>query len=103
VDSGLAASPDAQRVVFSGDLDISRYPELRRTLEPFETGTQPVVIVFDESVHFLDTVALSELLLFTRRVQMQDRSVELHVASRNVYRTLSIAGVAERLNATLTS
>jgi anti-anti-sigma factor len=95
-------APEVQRVVFSGDLDISRYPQLRTLFAPVETGTCPVLIVLDETVGFLDTVALSELLLFTRRLQMQDRPVALHVASRQVYRTLAIAGVAERLHAALT-
>lgn len=90
------------RITFLGDLDISRYDQVGKALQlAMDTGTQPVLIVLDETVHFIDSFTLSEMLLFRRRLQGKFRRLALHCVNANVYHTLTLTNVAERLNATM--
>lgn len=93
---------DVVRVTFCDDLDISRAHEVGKVLQyATEADDRPVLIVLDPTVRYIDSFTLSELLLFRRRLSPSSRRVALHVANANVFRTLTITGVAERLNASM--
>jgi anti-anti-sigma factor len=93
---------DVVRVTFRDDLDISRAHEVGKALQyATEADTLPILIALDASVHYIDSFTLSELLLFRRRLSPSFRRVAVYVANANVYRTLMITDVAERLNASM--
>lgn len=90
------------RITFRGDLDISRYDEVGKGLQlALESDARPVLIVLDETVTFADSFMLSEMLLFRRRLQNKFRRVAVYCMNVNVYRTLALTNVAERLNASM--
>jgi len=90
------------RITFRGDLDISRYDEVGKALQlAMDTDSRPVLIVLDETVHFADSFTLSEMLLFRRRLQSKFRRVAVYCVNANVYHTLTLTNVAERLNASM--
>ncbi len=91
---------DVVRVTIHNDLDISRAHELGKALQhATEADERPILIALDASVRFIDSFTLSELLLFRRR--LEGRRVAVFVTNANVFRTLTLTGVAERLNATM--
>jgi anti-anti-sigma factor len=91
---------DVVRVTFRDDLDISSAHEVGKALQyATEADARPILIALDASVRFIDSFTLSELLLFRRRLSF--RRVAVYVANANVFRTLTITDVAERLNATM--
>lgn len=91
---------DVVRITFRDDLDISRAHEVGKALQDAtEADARPILIALDASVRYIDSFTLSELLLFRRRLSL--RCVAVYVANANVYRTLTITDVAERLNATM--
>jgi anti-anti-sigma factor len=91
---------DVLRVTFHDDLDISRAHDLGKALQHVtEADARPILIALDASVRFIDSFTLSELLLFRRR--LTTRAGAVYVANANVFRTLTLTGVAERLNATM--
>ena len=98
----LETTEEIVRITFHGDLDISRYDEVGKALQlAMDTDSRPVLIVLDESVRYADSFTLSEMLLFRRRMQGKFRRVAVYCANANVFRTLSLTNVAERLNASM--
>lgn len=90
------------RITFRGDLDISRYDEVGKALQlAIDTASRPVLIVLGETVHFVDSFTLSEMLLFRRRLQSKFRRVAVYCVNANVYHTFALTNVGERLNATM--
>ncbi|HEV8021752.1 MAG TPA: STAS domain-containing protein [Candidatus Lustribacter sp.] len=93
---------DVVRVKFRDDLDISRAHDFGKALQyATEADHRPVLIALDASVRYIDSFTLSELLMFRRRLSPSSRRVALHVVNANVFRTLTITDVAERLNASM--
>ena len=84
-------------VRLSGDLDISRYPELREKLSAIPLSRRPVLIDLAEA-NTVDSVCMRELLLAKRRLERDDRRVAVLVESANVLRILAIADVTAILN-----
>lgn len=101
LDFSIEASSDILKVVFRGDLDISRYAEVCEELSLAERDTRNVLLVFDETVQYIDSFSLSEVLLFQRRLSRAGRLVALHVIRGQVYGMLAASGVVRRLNAYL--
>jgi len=90
------------RITFRGDLDISRYSEVGQVLQrAADVESLHVLIVFDESVRFVDSFTLSELLLFRRRLALKFRRVAVFIANDKVYHMLALTNVAERLSASM--
>ena len=88
---------DPTIVEFSGDLDVSRYAQLRDRLNEAWDGTSPVIVDLLQ-VHFLDSTCLRELLLFRRRVQRGSAAFATIVTKPNVLRLLEITGLNKSLN-----
>lgn len=98
----LEAVDEYVRLRFSADLDISRYPEVQEAARWAEATGRSVVIVLDETVRYIDSVTLSELLLFKRRLDRKDVAVATWVVNSRLYLALKMLDVAERLNAETT-
>lgn len=96
----LEAADEVVRLRFSGDLDISRYPEVCDAVRWAEATHRPILLALDETVQYIDSITLSELLLFKRRLERNEVPVATWVASGRVFVLLTITDVAERLNAT---
>ncbi len=86
------------RVKIDRDLDIARYPELRRALALAEEGLEPVLIELTETAEYCDSLSFSELLLFVRRMHTQRRRVAIHVVNPKIFRLLVTANLVERLH-----
>ncbi len=84
-------------VGLAGDLDISRYPEMRDALLAVPEGPEPVLIDL-AGAEIVDSVCLRELLLTKRRWERAGRRVAVLVTNANVIRTLGIADVTRILS-----
>lgn len=84
-------------VRFSGELDVSRYAELRDRLNSTWDGVSPVVVDL-RTVSLIDSTCLSELLLFRRRVQRVKAAFSTLVTDPSVSRLLDITGLKKSLN-----
>jgi anti-anti-sigma regulatory factor len=83
-------------VRFSGECDVSRYPELRAALEAVPVAARRIVVDFSE-VTAVDSTCLTELLFAKRRWDREGRTTATIVADENVYRIMLLADVVERL------
>jgi anti-anti-sigma factor len=82
---------------FSGDCDISRYPQLHALLEAIPDDAAAVLIDLSGTT-VIDSTALSELLLRKRRFDQAKQTVAVLVTHPNVYRVMALRNVLEKLN-----
>lgn len=82
-------------LTFTGGLDISRYPEI---VETFRSSRDEgsCVIVDLSSATWIDSVFMTELLVFYRKAVKNDRTMVI-VATGNVEKMLAIAGINRRI------
>jgi anti-anti-sigma factor len=76
----------------SGELEIGRRDEIRRTLPAHSDGT-PVLLDLSE-VTYADSIALTELLRFCADAQREDRRVALVIQTPQFARLIQYAGLA---------
>lgn len=79
---------------FDGELDISRYPEFRRTFEDVPAAVPILVDLSD--VRSVDSVFLSEMLLARRRYGVP--FAVLIVAGSNLEKLFGIAGLDAKMD-----
>ena len=82
-------------LTFTAGLDISKYPEIVATFRncPDEGSC---VIVDLSGATWIDSVFMTELLVFYRRALKNDRTMVI-VATGNVEKMLAIAGINRRI------
>ena len=85
-----------KKIVFSGGLDISRYPEIVDEFSTCRNDTCHVIIDLSD-VPWIDSVFMSELLIFMRRDKNAPRRI-IVIAGGNVVRMLQIAGVHKKVS-----
>jgi anti-anti-sigma regulatory factor len=78
-----------------GYLDIGRYPEIRKAFEDAPTHV-PVLVDLQDAVG-VDSVFLSELLLFIRRHRPQPAAV-LILPKGNLAKVFDIASIGEKMH-----
>jgi anti-anti-sigma regulatory factor len=78
-----------------GYLDIGRYPEIRKAFEDAPASV-PVLVDLQDAVG-VDSVFLSELLLFIRRHRPQPAAV-LILPSGNLAKVFDIANIGEKMH-----
>lgn len=83
------------RLTFTGGLDISRYPEIIETFRSCSDEGSCVIIDLSNAT-WIDSIFMTELLMFYRKAVKADRTVII-VATGNVERMLTIAGVNRRV------
>ncbi|GAC1419064.1 MAG: hypothetical protein NVSMB64_28560 [Candidatus Velthaea sp.] len=81
----------------SGELDISRYPDVCEILAHAPPGLGPVLLDLRELV-LIDSLCLSELLLFHHRMEDDGRNIAAVVSDAKLYRIFALANVIELLN-----
>ena len=80
---------------FEGGLDVSRSQEMAKRFGECPTGGDAVIIELSRAT-WIDSAAITELLLFYRQNEKMGRSVVI-VAQGNVARLLLLAGIAKRI------
>jgi anti-anti-sigma regulatory factor len=80
---------------FDGGLDVSRHAEIAKRFAECPTGGETVIIELSRAT-WVDSTAITELLLFYRKNHKLGRSVVI-VAQGNVARMLLLAGIAKRI------
>jgi len=88
-------TPDVSR--FEGELDISRFPEVCEVLAHAPQGTRPVLLDMRELI-LIDSLCLSEMLMFRHRMENDGRPVAAVVSDPKLYRVFALANVIELLN-----
>ncbi len=84
-------------VAFTGDLDVSKYTQLRDRLNEVWDGRSPMIVDLHQ-VRLMDSTCLSELLLFRRRLQRAEAAFAAIVTDPNILRLLEITGLKKSLN-----
>jgi anti-anti-sigma factor len=84
-------------VRFSGDCDISRYPEIRALFDTIPADA-PSILVDLSATHFADSTCLTELLFAKRRFEQQGQRVAVLVTDRQLQRVILLANLTQRLN-----
>jgi anti-anti-sigma regulatory factor len=82
-------------LTFTRGLDISRYPEIVETFRNCPDEGSCVIIDLS-SATWIDSVFMTELLVFYRKTLKQNRTMVV-VANGNVEKMLAIAGVNRRI------
>lgn len=82
-------------ISFKGGLDISRYPEIHAGFDTPKSDVGPVIVDLTK-VAWIDSVFMSELLLFLMRAENRDRTIVL-VAQGNAARMLAIGGIDKKV------
>jgi anti-anti-sigma factor len=90
-----AELPDLVTIRLEGDLDVSRYPEIRSAFID-EVGTAGPVLVDLSAATLVDSTFLSELLLLARRLRERQRPFAVLITHPTVARTFGLANVTER-------
>jgi anti-anti-sigma factor len=90
-----AELPDLVTICLEGDLDVSRYPEIRRAFID-EVGKSGPVLVDLSAATMVDSTFLSELLLLARRLRDGKRRFAVLITHPTVARTFGLANVTER-------
>jgi anti-anti-sigma regulatory factor len=80
---------------FEGGLDVSRHAEIAKRFAECPTGGETVIIQLSRAT-WVDSTAITELLLFYRKNHKLGRSVVI-VAQGNVARMLLLAGITKRI------
>jgi anti-anti-sigma factor len=92
-----AELPDLITIRLEGDLDVSRYPEIRRAFID-DVGDRGPVLVDLSAATVVDSTFLSELLLLARRLCDQGRRLALVLTHAGVARTFGLANVTDRFS-----
>jgi anti-anti-sigma regulatory factor len=82
-------------LTFTGGLDISRYPEIIATFRTCPDEGSCVIIDLSNAT-WIDSVFMTELLVFYRKALKNNRTMVL-VASGNVEKMLALAGINRRI------
>jgi anti-anti-sigma regulatory factor len=82
-------------LTFTRGLDISRYPEIVETFRNCPEEGSCVIIDLSNAT-WIDSVFMTELLVFYRKTLKQNRTMVI-VANGNVEKMLAIAGVNRRI------
>jgi anti-anti-sigma regulatory factor len=82
-------------LTFTGGLDISRYPEIIETFRSCSNEGSCVIIDLSNAT-WIDSVFMTELLVFYRKALKNNRTMIL-VATGNVGKMLAIAGINRRI------
>lgn len=82
-------------LIFSGGLDISRYPEIVETFRSCPEQGSCIIIDLHDAM-WIDSVFMTELLVFYRKALKNDRTMVI-VARGNVEKMLAIAGINRRV------
>jgi len=82
-------------LTFTGGLDISRYPEIIDTFRSCPDEGSCVIVDLSNAT-WIDSVFMTELLVFYRRTLKNDRTMVI-VATGNVEKMLAIAGINRRI------
>jgi anti-sigma B factor antagonist len=80
-----------------GELDIYSSPELMKSIEEALTGGSSRVLVSMSLVSFMDSSAISVLVKAQKEATEAGRQLVIHSPSRNVRRTLDLAGLSGHL------
>jgi anti-anti-sigma factor len=88
--------PDLVTVRLEGDLDVLRYPEVRRAFID-EVGKSGPVLLDLSAATMVDSTFLSEVLLLARRLREGQRPFAVLITHPTVARTFGLANVAEPL------
>ncbi len=91
---GLGTDGTLHALRFQGVLDISRYPEFREAFQQAPRDDRVLVDLRETSA--VDSIFLSELVLFRRRHQLG--VAVLLAPGGNVARVFALAGMGEKLN-----
>jgi anti-anti-sigma factor len=88
--------PDSfSTLTFAGGLDISRYPELVAIFNSCPDDDSCVIVDLSNA-QWIDSIFMTELLVFYRKIHKSGRSMVV-VAEGNVARMLTIAGISRRI------
>jgi anti-anti-sigma factor len=90
-----AELPDLVTIRLEGDLDVARYPEIRRAFID-DVGSDGPVLVDLSAATLVDSTFLSELLLLARRLRDRQRRFAVLITHAGVARTFGLANVTER-------
>ncbi|GEM_PF-1799552 len=82
-------------LTFRDGLDISRYPEIQAAFATCPSGGDCVIVDLSDAT-WVDSVFMTELLLFYRKNQKLERGT-IVVARGGVARMLTLAGLAKRI------
>ncbi|MGH7659304.1 MAG: STAS domain-containing protein [Vulcanimicrobiaceae bacterium] len=82
-------------LTFSDGLDISRYPEFQHAFATCPDGGSSVIVDLSEAT-WVDSIFMTELLLFYRKNQKLNRGM-IVVAQGGVARMLALAGLDKRI------
>ena len=82
-------------LTFTGGLDISRYPEIIETFRSCPDEGSCVIVDLSNAM-WIDSVFMTELLVFYRRTLKNNRTMVI-VATGNVEKMLTIAGINRRI------
>ena len=91
------SASDPYVIALIGDIDISKYPEMRAAFGAAMDAQGPVLVDLG-GVHYVDSYFLSELLMFARKCEAIDRAVVVHSPDHYVARTFGLAGVGNRID-----
>jgi len=90
------SGPEPFVIVLAGDIDNSRYPEMRAAFGAAADGRGPVLVDLGD-LHYVDSYFLSELMMFARKCEAMERPLVALSPDPFVARTFGIAGVANRI------
>ncbi|GAC1546663.1 MAG: hypothetical protein NVS2B17_30180 [Candidatus Velthaea sp.] len=84
-------------IEFSGDLDISRYPEFRSAFQAALAASGCVLVDIGDVAN-VDSVFLTELLLLKRHLGKDGRRLAVVVRQPNLMRMLEVTFLRRRLD-----
>jgi anti-anti-sigma factor len=96
--SGMAQKVSAEGfpvLIVTGQVDIETAPELRSALQRLRDTGATTVVVDAEAVEFLDSVGISVLIAVRERLADDGGGLIVRSPSRQVRRTLEMAGLAD--------
>jgi anti-sigma B factor antagonist len=83
----------AVRLVLSGELDVVACPSLRAEIDDALSACTRVDIVLDQ-LEYIDSSGIGELLRAVERAASQGRGLTISPGTGNVYRILTVSGMA---------
>jgi anti-anti-sigma factor len=93
----MGAAGDETTIVLGGDLDMCAAPALRDALKrAIEARIRRVIVDLTDAT-FMDSAAIGALLGASRLIRESGGQLTLVCASRNVLRTLEIAGLERHI------
>lgn len=90
---------DVVRLEMHGEVDLYTQPVLRSVVdEAIGMGKQKLVFDFADVSH-LDSGGMAILIAAAKRLMQRNGTLELVSVNRHIYRTLTVTGLADFLNA----